>query len=110
MIEHCSQFVKNSIGEEFIKPLPFDLQKIFPDSNAVTPILFILSPGSDPFIAISNFAKSENIQLDSISLGQGQGPYAERIIAQNSERGGWVILQNCHLASSWMPNLEKLIE
>lgn len=58
MIEHCSQFIKNSIGEEFIQPLPFDLQKIFPDSNAVTPILFILSPGSDPFIAISNFAKS----------------------------------------------------
>jgi dynein heavy chain len=89
--------------------LPFDLQKIFPDSNSTTPILFILSPGSDPFIAISNFAKSENIQFDSISLGQGQGPYAERVVAQNLEKGGWVVLQNCHLASSWMPNLEKII-
>jgi len=26
------------------------------------------------------------------------------------ERGKWVFFQNCHLAPSWMPNLERLIE
>ena len=26
------------------------------------------------------------------------------------ERGLWVFFQNCHLAPSWMPSLERLIE
>jgi hypothetical protein len=26
------------------------------------------------------------------------------------ERGLWVFFQNCHLAPSWMPALERLIE
>jgi hypothetical protein len=26
------------------------------------------------------------------------------------ERGKWVFFQNCHLAPSWMPSLERLVE
>ena len=29
---------------------------------------------------------------------------------QAMERGQWVFFQNCHLAPSWMPTLERLIE
>lgn len=76
MIEALTIFVHEMLGEEFVKSLPFDLNKIYPDSNEQTPILFVLSPGSDPFISITNFAKAMDISIDSISLGQGQGPIA----------------------------------
>ena len=49
-------------------------------------------------------------RIESISLGQGQGKKAYAMVIDNSQKGGWVLLQNCHLAVSWMPQLEKLVQ
>ena len=38
-----------------------------------------------------------------VSLGQGQGPVADTLVAQAARTGQWVCLQNCHLAISWLP-------
>ncbi|XP_055077988.1 dynein axonemal heavy chain 1-like [Periophthalmus magnuspinnatus] len=39
-----------------------------------------------------------------------QGPWAETMMYAAMMKGHWVFFQNCHLAPSWMPTLERLIE
>ncbi|KAG7205246.1 hypothetical protein KM043_018326 [Ampulex compressa] len=106
------RFVETGMGLQFVIPPPFDISKSFADSNCLIPLIFILSAGSDPMGALTKFAESMNYleRFNSISLGQGQGPIAQKLIDLAQSDGSWVCLQNCHLAASWMPILEKLCE
>ncbi|CAJ0959437.1 unnamed protein product, partial [Ranitomeya imitator] len=89
-----------------------DLGAVYRQSSPVTPLIFILSPGTDPAADLYKFAEEMRFskKLTAISLGQGQGPRAEAMMRNAMERGKWVFFQNCHLAPSWMPSLERLIE
>lgn len=49
-------------------------------------------------------------KLKIISLGQGQGNIAKELIKTGRRTGDWVCLQNCHLAITWMPELERTQE
>jgi dynein heavy chain len=51
-----SDYIVSTIGPKFISPPPFDLQAAFDDSNNVTPLVFVLSPGADPFQLLKDFS------------------------------------------------------
>ncbi|GFO33725.1 dynein heavy chain 12, axonemal-like, partial [Plakobranchus ocellatus] len=108
-----TDFVMEKLGKKFVEPPPFDLAKSYMDSNACTPLIFVLSPGADPTMSLLKYADDKGFggnKFNSISLGQGQGPIAAKMITQAREDGTWVLLQNCHLAVSWMTALEKICE
>jgi dynein heavy chain len=103
-------FVIGEMGEIYVKPPPFDLQACYDDSSLITPLVFILSPGSDPMGALMKLATERGVGVEYISLGQGQGPIAVRMLDKARKSGAWVVLQNCHLAPSWMNEMEAIAE
>lgn len=95
------------MGERFIVAPTFELSKCYRDSSVVTPLIFVLSAGSDPVADFLKFAEEMNMteRYRSISLGQGQGKKAKAMVETGTSKGYWVLLQNCHLSISWMPQL-----
>ena len=75
MIPAVVKFVTEKLGKSFVEPPPFDLAKSYNDSSFSAPLIFILSPGADPTMALLKFADDKGFggqKFNSISLGQGQ--------------------------------------
>ncbi|CAH1962386.1 unnamed protein product [Acanthoscelides obtectus] len=106
-----TEYVKIKLGQVFIESPQVALPVLFQDTSNGVPLIFVLSTGSDPFGAFQRFAADMGVldKVKSISLGQGQGPVAEKLIMEGVESGDWVFLQNCHLATSWMLEMEKIV-
>lgn len=68
------------------------MEIIYGDSDQKTPVIFILSQGADPTTALDKFAKEKEQDIQGISLGQGQGIKAEKLITIAKEKGEWILL------------------
>lgn len=74
MIHAISSFVSKHLGAVFVNPPPFDLKLALADSQTTTPLIFILSQGTDPTAMLSNFVKECKYSADHltvVALGQG---------------------------------------
>jgi dynein heavy chain len=112
VIQSVIGFIRDNIGSSYIDLPPLDLKQVYTDMNASTPLIFVLSSGSDPVSGLLKLAQSLGFseRLHMISLGQGQGPIAEALLTKALESGDWLFLQNCHLAASWMTRLENRVK
>ncbi|KAH9600450.1 Dynein heavy chain AAA lid domain [Trypanosoma melophagium] len=101
-----TDYVDRTMGRRFVEPPPLSLEVALSDSSATVPIVFILSQGADPMGMLQAFAQSQEQKLQYVSLGQGQGENAKRLIGNCRKNGTWALLQNCHLSKTFMPELE----
>ncbi|OHT04040.1 Dynein heavy chain family protein [Tritrichomonas foetus] len=110
--EGIMKFISETLGKEFVTPPPLNLTNVFKESSPTSPLIFIITPGIDPVDEVVSVADSMELgkYVKFYSLGRGRGQGAEELIIDASERGFWVMLQNCHLSLSWMPRLEHIID
>ncbi|KAL2608311.1 hypothetical protein R1flu_026884 [Riccia fluitans] len=104
----------DKMSEKYVTPPVLDYKNIHRQSSALSPIVFILSPGADPAFDVFNLGEQigfkPGVKLKYMALGQGMGPKAAECIEIGASRGLWVMLQNCHLLPSWLKTLEKILE
>jgi dynein heavy chain len=105
-------FVSDYMGAAFVQPPVLHFENLLENSTAYSPIVFILSPGSDPGTDLTKLAQKTGMtsRLKFLSLGQGQGPLALELLDTAAQRGQWLMLQNCHLLWRWLHDLEKAVE
>lgn len=74
VVPAVQNFIVHYMGQSYVEPPVFNLSEIYEDSSCTTPLVFILSPGSDPMMALLKFAESKGKKktIQAISLGQGQ--------------------------------------
>ena len=70
-------FVSEKLGQRFIEPQTANLGMAYKDSSPTSPLIFILSQGTDPAADLYKFAEQMKFhkKLSAISLGQGQVSY-----------------------------------
>jgi len=101
-------------NDKFVQPPTVNYEKIFKASSEKSPIVFILSPGADPLSDVQKLADDEGFsgnKFKYLSLGQGMEKEANIYLSTSSNRGHWLMLQNCHLLTTWLKDhLEKFLE
>ncbi|XP_074640231.1 dynein axonemal heavy chain 10-like [Tubulanus polymorphus] len=108
-----TDYVTKVMGEKYVMPPIISFESIFEQSTPMSPIVFILSPGSDPASDLMKLAERTGFganKLKFLSMGQGQEKLALQLLDTAIARGQWLMLQNCHLLVRWLTVLEKHLE
>ncbi|KAL8575827.1 Dynein heavy chain 10, axonemal [Nucella lapillus] len=106
-------YVTKVMGEKYVTPPILSYDWVFDQSTPITPVVFILSPGSDPASDLMKLADRldfSHSKIKYLSMGQGQEKVALLLLEVAIQRGQWLMLQNCHLLVRWLLELEKQLE
>ncbi|XP_012272400.1 dynein heavy chain 10, axonemal [Orussus abietinus] len=106
-------YISETMNEEYVTPPNVSFDMIYEQSTPTMPVVFILSPGSDPTSELMKLAERYGCgggKFRYLSLGQGQQKSAIDLLETAVARGQWLMLQNCHLLLSFTRELEKRLE
>lgn len=113
VVNAIKNFIIEKMNDYYVKSPPISFEKIYESSTCKTPIVFILSPGADPFADVQKLVETVGLGMNKfkfLALGQGMEEQAKQYIEGGAMRGHWVMLQNCHLLASWLKKLEIIYD
>jgi dynein heavy chain 2 len=103
------QFCTDMLRVDSISPPSLSLANMHSESEPLSPVLLLSSPGSDPSKELQEFAEKTvgTGQYESLAMGGGQQEIAISLLRSAAANGCWLCLKNLHLVVSWLPTLEK---
>ncbi|NXM38868.1 DYH10 protein, partial [Gymnorhina tibicen] len=113
MYRAVTDYVTATMGETYVQPPVISFEDILQQSTPFSPVVFILSPGSDPVSDLMKLAERTEFKADRLkflAMGQGQEEIALQMLEEAEVHGQWLMLQNCHLLVKWLVHLEKALE
>ncbi|KAJ8672889.1 hypothetical protein QAD02_004150 [Eretmocerus hayati] len=108
-LSQARKYIVESLGKEYGEAKILDLEATWSESEPRTPLICILSIGSDPSPLVTSLAKQKQTPLKSVSMGQGQELHARKMISDSMNSGGWVLLQNIHLSLPFCAEVMDLL-
>jgi hypothetical protein len=111
LLDGLRKFVTLTLGKSSIA-LQLTLREIYVYSECRMPVIIVLAQGVDPAAELADIAEltlGSSQHMRTVSLGRGQEEKAFQVIDDCIQKGHWALLQNCHLARSWLPSLDRHI-
>ena len=105
----AQEYISSCMGQKYVDSHPLNVESMHAESDERTPLICILSMGSDPTDLIMNLAKKKKKEVQSVSMGQGQEVIARKYVETGVANGSWVMLQNTHLGLKYLEELEGLL-
>ncbi|XP_056424627.1 dynein axonemal heavy chain 8 isoform X2 [Hyla sarda] len=109
-LPQARKYIRDSLNAKYIEPNILNLTSTWEESDPRTPLICLLSRGYDPTNHIDALARKLKLECRAVSMGQGQGILARRLIQMSMQQGGWVLLQNGHLDLDFMVELLETID
>lgn len=105
----AADYVADALGQRFVESVPLNMDRAWGEASKTTPLICLLSRGSDPTKLIEDLAKKRKVKVFGVSMGQGQEIIARKYMATASQEGQWVLLQNTHLGLSYLTEVEAFL-
>ncbi|KAL0118616.1 hypothetical protein PUN28_009352 [Cardiocondyla obscurior] len=112
VIVEIMRLIEDTMEDVFNTYPYFQISESYAESSCLTPIIFILPSYISPLSLVSEYASARGYssKFISLSIGDKQQANAEVLLEKTRKEGGWIFLQNCHYAASWIPRLERICE
>ncbi|SNX83960.1 cytoplasmic dynein heavy chain 2 [Melanopsichium pennsylvanicum] len=109
IVQAMAAFVSHIFGQDVLGDPGYDLGNIVAEEvDAPTPIALCSVPGYDASYRVDHLVKLVSARCTSVAMGSQEGfALADHAITSAARTGNWVLLNNVHLASSWLSQLEK---
>ena len=99
-------YTRSVLGDHFSHSSPLNLDAALAESTALTPIVCIITPGTELSDMVGALAKKLKKEVLNVSMGDSQNTVARKHVDTGVSIGSWVLLQNAHVSIPFLESLE----